>query len=132
MLPIECPAHGFRATAQRPHPAQVPGRNSRWTASGLSLAHRPRGVRALYNHTCVLGWNVAELAQWFANHLDGLRDRGEVMTMPKRFGASRERIPSRSITQGTDERIASVTAREPVAPARSTRTLACCSHLRRQ
>jgi integrase len=78
--PDEVTAHGFRSTA-----SSILNESGKFSidAVELSLAHAPRGVRGLYNRAEY--WNErAELMQWYADHLDELRRRGEIVTLPTR------------------------------------------------
>ena len=72
-------AHGFRSTA-----STTLNEQSEFSPDviELSLAHVPTGVRAIYNRS--LYWpERCELVQWYADHLDELRDRGSVVALPK-------------------------------------------------
>jgi integrase len=74
----EMQAHGFRSTA-----STILNEHSEFSPDviELSLAHVPGGVRGLYNRSDY--WSKrCELAQWYADHLDELRNRGEVVKMP--------------------------------------------------
>jgi integrase len=73
-------AHGFRSTA-----STILNEHSEFSpdAIELSLAHVSGDVRSVYNRA--QRWiERRELAQWYANYLDGLRQRGEVVKMPKK------------------------------------------------
>jgi integrase len=72
-------AHGFRSTA-----STILNEHSDFSPDSieLALAHQPRGVRAIYNRSKRWG-ERCELAQWYADHLDGLRGRGEIVALPK-------------------------------------------------
>jgi integrase len=72
-------AHGFRATA-----STLLNEHSEFSADviELSLAHRLGGVRALYNRSRYWADRCA-LMQWYADHLDRLRERGKVVELPK-------------------------------------------------
>jgi integrase len=73
-------AHGFRSTA-----STLLNEYSEFSPDviELSLAHVPRGVRAIYNRSKY--WNArCDLVQWYADHLDELRRRGEIVALPAR------------------------------------------------
>jgi len=75
----EAQAHGFRSTA-----STLLNEHSEFSPDviELSLAHQPGGVRAIYNRSKY--WKErCELMQWYADHLDELRGRGEVVALPK-------------------------------------------------
>ena len=75
-------AHGFRSTA-----STILHEAGKFSIDAIeaSLAHRPRGVRAIYNRSTY--WTErCELVQWYADHLDSLRDRGKVVAMPRKTG----------------------------------------------
>jgi integrase len=75
----EMQAHGFRSTA-----STILNENGEFSPDviELSLAHVPNGVRAIYNRAQYWSERVA-LMQWWADHLDELRNRGEVLVLPK-------------------------------------------------
>jgi integrase len=76
--PDEVTAHGFRSTA-----SSILNESGKFSidAIELSLAHAPRGVRGIYNRSQYWSERV-ELAQWYADHLDELRSRGEIVKLP--------------------------------------------------
>jgi integrase len=74
-------AHGFRAMA-----STILNESGRWPVDviELQLAHVERNkVRRAYNRAERWPERVA-LMQWWADHLDGLRERGEVVPLPKK------------------------------------------------
>lgn len=74
----EMQPHGFRSVFSTL--ANESGKFS-VDAIELSLAHAPRGVRGIYNRSQY--WNErVELVQWYADFLDELRGRGEVVALP--------------------------------------------------
>ncbi len=73
-------AHGFRSTA-----STILNQESEFSADviELSLAHKVAGIRGIYDRA--QHWIARrDLAQWYADYLDGLRKRGEVVTLPKK------------------------------------------------
>ena len=76
-------AHGF----DRRSPRSPTSRKWSIDAIELSLAHAPRGVRGIDNRSRYWNERVA-LVQWYADHLDELRGRGEILELPAR-GAAR-------------------------------------------
>jgi integrase len=70
-------AHGFRSTA-----STILNESSDFSPDviELALAHVPTGVRSIYNRSKYWPERVA-LAQWYADHLDELRSRGEVVAI---------------------------------------------------
>ena len=75
----EMQAHGFRSTF-----STIANEHSDFSGDAieLALAHQPKGVRAIYNRS--KRWTErCELMQWYADYLDGLRKRGEVVALPK-------------------------------------------------
>jgi integrase len=73
----EMQAHGFRSTA-----STILNEHSVFSPDviELSLAHVPGG-RAVYNRSKY--WSErCELMQWYADHLDELRNRGEIVALP--------------------------------------------------
>jgi integrase len=76
----EMQAHGFRSTA-----STILNERSEFSPDviELSLAHRLGGVRAIYNRSQYWA-ERCELMQWYADHLDGLRDQGKVVALPQR------------------------------------------------
>ena len=83
----EVSAHGFRSTA-----STLLNEFSRFSPDviELALAHKPGGVRALYNRSKY--WKErCKLAQWYADYLDGLRGRGKVVKLPWRKPAARQK-----------------------------------------
>jgi integrase len=75
----EISAHGFRSTA-----STILNEESEFSADAieLCLAHKPPGVRAIYNRSERWAERV-ELMQWYSNRLDALRGRGEIVALPK-------------------------------------------------
>jgi integrase len=75
----EMQPHGFRSTA-----STILNEHSEFSpdAIELSLAHVPGGVRAVYNRAKYWG-ERCELTQWYADHLDELRGRGKIVSLPK-------------------------------------------------
>jgi integrase len=76
----EMQAHGFRSTA-----STILNEHSEFSPDviELCLAHRLVGVRAIYNRSEF--WNKrCELMQWYADYLDGLRERGKVVVLPSK------------------------------------------------
>jgi integrase len=74
-------AHGFRAMA-----STILNESGKWPVDvvELQLAHVERNkVRRVYNRAERWAERVA-LMQWWADHLDGLRERGEVAPLPKK------------------------------------------------
>ena len=74
-------AHGFRAMA-----STILNESGKWPVDviELQLAHVERNkVRRAYNRAERWPERVA-LMQWWADHLDGLRERGEVVPLPKK------------------------------------------------
>jgi integrase len=74
----EMQAHGFRSAA-----STILNEHSEFSPDviELSLAHRLVGVRAIYNRSEY--WTKrCELMQWYADHLDKLRERGRVIALP--------------------------------------------------
>ncbi len=71
-------AHGFRSTASTLLNSEA-GRFPPDVIE-LCLSHAPRGVRAIYNRSLRWPERVA-LMQWYADRLDELRGRGEVVKM---------------------------------------------------
>jgi integrase len=76
--PDEITAHGFRSTA-----SSILNESGRFSidAIELSLAHAPRGVRGIYNRSQYWSERVL-LMSWYADHLDELRRRGEIVALP--------------------------------------------------
>jgi integrase len=77
----EVSAHGFRAMA-----STILNESGKWSPDviELQLAHQERNkVRAAYNRA--RRWPERfEMMQWYADYLDGLRDRGEVVALPRK------------------------------------------------
>ncbi len=74
----EVSAHGFRSTF-----SSIANEFGKWSIDSveLSLAHAPSGVRGIYNRSQY--WNErCQLMQWYADHLDELRSRGEIVALP--------------------------------------------------
>jgi integrase len=73
-------AHGFRSTF-----STTANESGKWSPDviELSLAHVPPGVRGIYNRAQYWPERVA-LAQWYADHLDQLRGRGEIVALPSK------------------------------------------------
>jgi integrase len=73
-------AHGFRSMF-----STIANESGKWSPDAIeaSLAHVPPGVRGIYNRSQYWPERVA-LAQWYADHLDELRGRGEVVALPKK------------------------------------------------
>jgi integrase len=80
----EVSAHGFRSTA-----STILNEESEFSADTieLSLAHKLPGVRGIYNRSLRWPERVA-LMQWWGNHLDELRGRGDVVALPKKKRAA--------------------------------------------
>jgi integrase len=77
----EMQAHGFRSTF-----STIANEHSDFSGDAieLALAHQPKGVRAIYNRS--KRWTErCALVQWYADYLDGLRQRGEVVALPKKI-----------------------------------------------
>jgi integrase len=72
--------HGFRSTA-----STILNESGEFSPDviELSLAHIPTGVRGIYNRSKYWPERVA-LAQWYADHLDELRGRGKVVSLPRK------------------------------------------------
>jgi integrase len=77
-------AHGFRSMF-----STVANESGKWSPDVIeaSLAHSLRGVRGIYNRSLYWPERVA-LAQWYADHLDELHGRGEVVALPKKARVS--------------------------------------------
>lgn len=77
----EVTAHGFRSTAS----TLLNDEGTRFAADviELCLAHKPPGVRGIYNRSLRWPERVA-LMSWWAERLDALRARGEIMMLPKK------------------------------------------------
>ena len=76
----EVSAHGFRAMA-----STILNESGKWSPDviELQLAHQERNkVRAAYNRAQRWPERTA-MMQWYADYLDGLRKRGEVVKLPK-------------------------------------------------
>jgi integrase len=83
----EVSAHGFRSTA-----STILNEHSKFSPDviELALAHKPAGVRALYNRSKY--WKErCKLAQWYADYLDNLRSRGKVVKLPRRKPVARQK-----------------------------------------
>ena len=81
----EVSAHGFRSTA-----STLLNESGKFSVDAieLSLAHKPPGIRGIYNRSKLWPERVA-LTQWYANHLDELRRRGEVVKLAKKRNTMR-------------------------------------------
>jgi integrase len=77
--------HGFRSTA-----STVLNESGKFSPDviELALAHQKKGVRGIYNRAQYWDERV-ELAQWYSDHLDGLRQRGEVVALPAKKKSKR-------------------------------------------
>ena len=71
-------AHGFRSTA-----STLLNEHSEFSPDiiELALAHRLGGVRAIYNRSEYWA-KRCELVQWYADFLEELRERGQVVALP--------------------------------------------------
>jgi integrase len=84
----EISAHGFRSTA-----STILNEESKFSADTieLCLAHKLSGVRAIYNRS--LRWpERVTLMQWWADRLDELRKRGEVVALPPNKKTTRRKV----------------------------------------